>query len=85
MLSSLRYFAAFDALRADTHAARSAVRKLHAHRLKVRIEPTRRAIVRVRYVVAKLRSFAASVTSFCHLYYLYPDGGQRPPLNFYLG
>ena len=82
MLSGLRNLAALDALCAYAHAARGAVRKLHAHLLKVRIEPSRRAIIRVRYVIAKLRSLAAGLTSFCHDYYLYPNGGQHPPLNF---
>ena len=60
-------FAGLDAGRADLHAASATRGRLHADRLQVRIEATWGAIVRVRDIVAELRSLAADFTTFGHI------------------
>ena len=63
---SLQDFARFDAGRADFHPARATLGRLHANRLKIRIEASLSAIVRVRDIVAELRSFIADFATFGH-------------------
>jgi hypothetical protein len=63
---SLRDFARLDAGRADFHPARATLGLLHADRLQVWIESSRRAIVRVRDIVAELWSFTADFATFGH-------------------
>jgi hypothetical protein len=48
-------FAGFNAGGADFHAARATLRQGHANRLQVGVEPSRRTVVCVRDVIAKLR------------------------------
>src|SRR5437879_9235887 len=60
------YLAALDASGAHTHSTNAALRKLHANQLQIWIEPPRGPVVRVRYVIAKLRSFAAGLTFLSH-------------------
>ena len=64
--SGLGDFAGLDASRADFHPARATLRLLHADGLQIWIEATRRAIVRVRDIVAELWSFAADFATFGH-------------------
>lgn len=65
--SCLGDFAGLDAGRADLHAARATLGRLHANRLQVWIEATRGAIVRVRDIIAELRALAADFTTFGHI------------------
>ncbi len=51
---------------ANLLTAVSACGELHADRLKVRIEPTPSLVVRVRYIISKLRTFTAYVASLSH-------------------
>ena len=60
-------FTGLDAGRADFHPPRATLGRLYANRLQVRIEATRGAIVRVRDIVAELRSLAADFTTFGHI------------------
>ena len=78
-LSSLQDFARLDAGRADFHPARATLGLLHANRLQIRIEPSRRAIVSVRDIVAELWAFTADFATFGHFY--------QPPkfLGFFTG
>ena len=57
-----------DAGGADFHPARAALRRLHANRLQVRVEPAWGAVIRVRDIVAELRSLAADFTTFGHYF-----------------
>src|SRR5450755_2149249 len=53
------YLAALDTSGAHTHSTSAALRKLHANQLQIRIEPPGCPVIRVRYVIAKLRPLAA--------------------------
>jgi hypothetical protein len=64
--SGLGDFAGLDAGRADFHPARATRGRLYANRLQVRIEATWGAIIRVRDIIAELRSLAADFTTFGH-------------------
>lgn len=59
-------FSRFDAAGADLHTAVSAVRKLNAHGLQIRVETPTGLIVGVRNVITKLRPLAADITSLSH-------------------
>ena len=59
-------FTGLDAGRADFHPARATLGRLYAYRLQVWIEATWGAIVRVRDIVAELRTLAADFTTFGH-------------------
>ena len=63
-----RDLARLDASCTNFHPARATLRLLHANRLQVWIEASRRAIVRVRDIVAELRSFTADFATFSHLF-----------------
>ena len=66
---SLRSFdnlSRFDAAGAHLHTAVTAVRKLDANRLQIRVETPPGFIVGVRNVITKLRPFAAYITSLSH-------------------
>ena len=65
--SSLGDFARLDASCANFHSARATLRDLNANRLKIRIESSRSAVIRVRDIVAELRSLAADFTTFGHI------------------
>src|SRR5687767_4981787 len=65
--SGFRDFTRLDAGRADFHPARATLGRLYANRLQVRIEAAWGSIVRVRDIVAELRSLAADFTTFGHL------------------
>jgi hypothetical protein len=67
-LSGFCDLAAFDAVGADVHASRSTLRQLNANVLQVRIEFSRRTIICVRHVVAKLRTFSTDFAAFSHFY-----------------
>src|SRR5258707_11640337 len=62
----LGYLAALDASGAHAHSTSAALWKLHAHQLQIRIKPPGGPVVCVRYVIAKLRSFAAGLTFLSH-------------------
>ena len=55
-----------DAGGADLHPASAALWRLDANRLQVRVEPAWGAVIRVRDIVAELRSLAADFTTFGH-------------------
>ena len=78
-LRRLQHLALLDAGGADLHAARRALRGLDANLLKVGVEAPPGAVVRVRDVVAELRTLAAHFASFCHdcLKYLRASGAPR--------
>ena len=61
-------FTSLDAGRADFHPARATLGRLNANRLQIWIEPAWGAIVRVRDIVAELRSLAADFATFGHLF-----------------
>jgi hypothetical protein len=67
-LSGFGDFTGLDARSADFHPASATLRHLHADGLQIWIEASRRAIVRVRDIVAELRSLAADVATFSHLF-----------------
>ena len=73
LLSSFGDFAGLDAGSANLHPAGATLRHLYADRLQIRIEPSRRAIVRVRDVIAELRSLAADFATFGHLCFNLPN------------
>ena len=60
-------FTGLDAGRANFHPLRATRGRLYANRLQIRIEATWGAIVRVRDIVAELRSLAADFTTFGHI------------------
>jgi hypothetical protein len=62
---SLYDFAALDAARANLHALAATARS-GLHRLQIRVPAATRYVVRVRNIVAKLRTFAAKLTYLCH-------------------
>jgi hypothetical protein len=64
--SSLGDFARLDASCANFHSARATLRGLNANRLKIRIESSGSAVIRVRDIVAELRSFTADFATFGH-------------------
>ena len=65
-LSGFGDFTGLDARGADFHPASATLRHLHADGLQVWIEASRRAIVRVRDIVAELWSFTADFATFGH-------------------
>ncbi len=65
-LRSFYDLSTLDAPSADLSPAVTASRQLDTDRLKVRIKSSSRFIVRVRYVVSKLRTFSAYVAAFSH-------------------
>jgi len=67
-LSRFRDFTGFNTAGADLHSFRATLRLLDPNRLQVWIEPPRRTIVRVRDVIAELRSFAADFATFGHYF-----------------
>ena len=67
-LSGFGDFTGLDARGADFHPASATLRHLHADGLQIWIEASRRAIVRVRDIVAELRSLAADFATFSHLF-----------------
>jgi hypothetical protein len=66
--SSLGDFARLDASCANFHSARATLRDLDANRLKIRIESSGSAVIRVRDIVAELWSFTADFATFSHFY-----------------
>jgi hypothetical protein len=64
--SSLGDFARLDASCANFHSARATLRGLNANRLKIRIESSGSAVIRVRDIVAELWSFTADFATFGH-------------------
>ena len=78
-LRSLGDFARLDAGCTNLHPARATLGLLHANRLQIRIEASLSAIVRVRDIVAELRSFTADFATFGHFF--------QPPefLGFFTG
>jgi hypothetical protein len=67
-LGSFRHFAALNAARAHFHSAHAALGRLNANGLQIGIENTRCSIVGMRNIIAKLRAFAANVTTLSHDY-----------------
>ena len=65
-LSGLCDLAALDAVGANLHTSRSTLRQLNANALQVGIEFSGRTIVRVRHVIAKLRTFPTDFAAFSH-------------------
>ena len=63
-------FAGLDAGSANLHPAGATLRHLNADRLQIRIEPSWRAIIRVRDVIAELGSLAADFATFSHCFNL---------------
>ena len=66
MSGRLRDLARFNAACANFHSARATLRDLNANRLKIRIESSGGAIIRVRDIVAELWSFTADFATFGH-------------------
>jgi hypothetical protein len=65
-LCSFSDFAALNTPGAHAHPFRATRGKLYPDWLQVRVEPAPSPIIRVRYVIAELRPFAANLTFFCH-------------------
>jgi hypothetical protein len=68
-LSGFRDLPGFNTAGANLHPFRSALRLLDPNGLKVWVKSPRRTIVRVRDVIAELRSFAADFATFGHYFY----------------
>ena len=64
--SGLCDLAALDAVGANVHPSRSTLRQLNANALQVGIEFSGRTIVRVRHVIAKLRTLPTDFAAFSH-------------------
>ena len=67
-LSGLSDLSGFNARRAHLYPASAPLRQLHTNRLQVWIKSSRCAVIRVRDIVAELRSFAADFTTFGHYF-----------------
>lgn len=61
-------FAAFNTTGANFLSRVPAGGELDANRLQIRVKAATGFIVRVRNIIAELRTFAADIASFCHKY-----------------
>ena len=70
MLGGLEDLSGLDAVRTNLHTLSAALGQLHANRLQVWVKPAGGPVVRVGYVISKLRAFATNFATLSH--YLKP-------------
>ena len=66
LLGGLEDLSGLDAVGTNLHTLSTTLRQLHTNRLQVWVKPAGRPVVRMGYVISKLRAFATNFATLSH-------------------